>query len=263
MQLVSLKEVRPRTAALHTRQRPRLRNTQKMSILSNAATALLHEWMDNLDSGIYANVTTLGYTPEDIAAAIAFSEAFSGAVSDDGRDGDNGAFKVFWLAQATLCHVAKFVKNYGDTGFGDKPPALNRVSYWAQHLGTAVLDAVVCEINSAPIDRMVVFESDKSLSASPKCKFCKTKIGRGSVALRLASVKFLCNPLIDLKPRLKCTTHTIACPDCVDSHGYTRGFNWPYKAYGPPVQRGITHAHQAAADELCALVNAKRHGAAV
>lgn len=221
---------------------------------------LLHAWFaDHIGmGGFYKDVGALECTQEDAAAAIAFAEAYV-----DG-EGDDGAFKVFWMTKVVLCRVAKFMRNYGETGFGDKPPALNRVTYWAQHIDATVLDAAVQEINRVPIEKIAVFENDKSPSASPKCKLCKTKIGRGELALRLTNVEFCCNTLhtlIELKPTLKCNTRAILCPCCVDEHGRDR-FLWPHEAhrYGAtPVQRGVSHANQPAADALCRLAVVQLH----
>jgi hypothetical protein len=197
-------------------------------------------------------VIELGVTPEDATAALAFAEAWSGDL------GDNSAQKTAWLAMAVLTHVAKFVTTlgYGDTGFGAKPATLNRVSYWAQHISRSVLDAVVLEINRVPIDKMVIFENDKPVSSAPKCKYCKEKIGRGDLGLRLTNVDFFCNPAphMNLKPMVKVAPIGVVCIDCVDNHR----FPWPRHAHGAPAQRGVSPSNQAAADALGRLVVEKR-----
>ena len=204
-------------------------------------------------------VIELGVTPEDATAALAFAEAWSGDL------GDNSAQKTAWMAMAVLIHVAKFVTTevrddwtlgYGDTGFGAKPATLNRVSYWAQHISSSVLDAVVLEINRVPIDKMIIFENDKPVSSAPKCKYCKEKIGRGDLGLRLTNVDFFCNPTphMNLKPMVKAAPIGVVCTECVDIHPSP----WPRHAHGAPAQRGVSPSNQAAADALGRLVVEKR-----
>jgi hypothetical protein len=202
-------------------------------------------------------VIELGVTPEDATAALAFAEAWSGDL------GDNSAQKTAWMAMTVLIHVAKFVTTlgYGDTKFGvAKPATLNRVSYWAERISTSVLNAVVLEINRVPIDKMVIFENDKPVSSAPKCKYCKKKIGRGDLGLRLTNVDFYCNPMphMDLKPMVKAAPIGVVCIECVDIHGHMHRFPWPRHAHGAPAQRGVSPSNQAAADALGRLVVEKR-----
>lgn len=217
------------------------------------AKELLTTRLANLSEGRGVDtVIELGVTPEDTTAALAFAEAWSGDL------GDNSAQKTAWLAMAVLTHVAKFVTTlgYGDTGFGAKPATLNRVSYWAQHISSSVLKAVVLEINRVPIDKMVIFENDKPVSSAPKCKYCKEKIGRGDLGLRLTNVDFFCNPTphMNLKPMVKAAPIGVVCIECVDNHK----LQWPRHAHGAPAQRGVSPSNQAAADALGRLVVEKR-----
>ena len=217
------------------------------------AYELLKTRLDNLSGGRGEDtVIELGVTPEDATAALAFAEPWFDL-------GDNSAQKTAWMAMAVLIHVAKFV-SYGDTGLGAEPATLNRVSYWAQHISSSVLDAVVLEINRVPIDKMVIFENDKPVSSAPKCKYCKEKIGRGDLGLRLTNVDFFCNPTphMNLKPMVKAAPIGVVCIECVDNHVHMHRFPWPRHAHGAPAQRGVSPSNQAAADALGRLVVEKR-----
>ena len=208
------------------------------------AYELLKTRLDNLSGGRGEDtVIELGVTPEDATAALAFAEPWFDL-------GDNSGQKTAWMAMAVLIHVAEFV-SYGDT-----PATLNRVSYWAQHISRSVLDAVVLEINRVPIDKMIIFENDKPVSSAPKCKYCKEKIGRGDLGLRLTNVDFFCNPMphMDLKPMVKVAPIGVVCIECVDIHPLP----WPRHAHGAPAQRGVSPSNQAAADALGRLVVEKR-----
>jgi len=37
-------------------------------------------------------------------------------------------------ASQTSLMVKKLIHRYGETGYGDKPPDMNRVEYWLQHI---------------------------------------------------------------------------------------------------------------------------------
>ena len=223
------------------------------------AATLLDNWIHQLRiDGVYGNVASLQCTREDAAAALAFAEPFVGGEEAGGTNVDD-AFRVFWFAQTILCHVANFVDNYGDTGFGDKPPELNRVTYWAQHLPTKALEEATSAIKDVPVDRVAVVESAKPPSAAPKCKLCKAKIGRGDLCLRITRVEFDCFSAVGVMPRVRRTPRAVVCPECVEASG-TRGsrpIDWPLVMYGLPAQCGIAAANQSAADALCSLAVAK------
>ena len=221
--------------------------------------ALLQKWINGLSpDGVYGNVATLGCTDEDIAAALSFAEAFVGGKEAGGTNVDD-AFRVYWFAQAILCHVANYVDNYGDTGFGDKPPELNRVTYWAQHLPTKALEEATSAIKDVPIDRVAVVESVKPPSSAPKCKICKTKIARGDLCLRITGVEFHCISARGVMPRVQRTPRAVVCPECVEASGTdgSRPVDWPLVMHGLPAQCGIAAANQSAADALCSLVVTK------
>ena len=132
-----------------------------VSVDTPEAATLLDNWIHQLRiDGVYGNVASLQCTREDAAAALAFAEPFVGGEEAGGTNVDD-AFRVFWFAQTILCHVANFVDNYGDTGFGDKPPELNRVTYWAQHLPTKALEEATSAIKDVPVDDVAVVESAK------------------------------------------------------------------------------------------------------
>ena len=210
-----------------------------------SALAMLDCWLrDEVhpNNCLYKQVSLLECTAEDAKAAITFAEAF---VNDDAR-------RTFWMAQVVLCHVALSMQKYGDTGFGDKPPELNRVTYWAQHICTTTLEEAVVEVHHLPIDELVVFESTKPPSSAPKCKFCKAKIGRGTLALRVSRVEFHCNTLFKMKPTLKCTTYSIVCPSCVTDHCPSDYIRSEKQLNTLPVQCDISLANRDAADALAA-----------
>lgn len=202
---------------------------------------------------IPTHLAALACPPEDAAAAIAFAEAFIGGHADD----HDGALKTVWFAQWTIFQVDKFLHNYGDTGFGDKPPTLNRVTYWAQHIGTNQLEATARMINDALIDRVVVFQSSKPPSSAPKCKVCKTKLQRGDLGLRTSRFTFDAW-WMDRQNSVRRTTSAIVCAGCVDEKTVARSFRAPLPA---PVQRDVAPSHKAAAEALCRVVDAERRKA--
>ena len=210
------------------------------------ATELFFQMLPNPTAGgPFTHLAALACTPEDAAAAIAFAEAFIGGHDDD----HDGPLKTAWFAQWTIFRVAELVHNYGDTGFGDKPPTLNRVTYWAQHIGTDQLETTARVINDARIDRVVVFQSSKPPSSAPKCKVCKAKLQRGDLGLRTS--RFTFDAWWDRQNSVRRTTSAIVCAGCVDEK--TVAMSLP-----APVQRDVAPSHKAAADALCRVVDAER-----
>ena len=150
-------------------------------------------------------VDELEMNDEDVEAVVGFANAF---------DVSQNPFKVFCLSLAMVAHAAHLAGRYGETGFGNKPPEMNRFAYWAAHVPSAVFDRTN-EVISKYTAEATVYENTKSPSASPKCSFCKEKIAKGSLAFRRANVEFLINHHVDFEPRLKQITRVIACSQCV------------------------------------------------
>ena len=80
--------------------------------------------------------------------------------------------------------VAKLINCYGDTGHGDKPPGLDRVTYWFQHLP----DKIATEIAAlqTPPSPLSVEVATRPPSTAKKCHGCKRKFERGRLHVVVA-----------------------------------------------------------------------------
>ena len=80
--------------------------------------------------------------------------------------------------------VANLIDRYGDTGYGDKPPDLDRATYWFQHLP----DKIAAEIAAlqTPPSPLSVEVATRPPSTAKKCHGCKRKFERGRLHVVVA-----------------------------------------------------------------------------
>ena len=80
--------------------------------------------------------------------------------------------------------VADHIDRYGDTGYGDKSPELDRVTYWFQHLPDQIsADVAAIQTPPPPLSAEI---ATRPPSTAKKCHGCKRKFERGRLHIVVA-----------------------------------------------------------------------------
>lgn len=169
--------------------------------MNNAAKWPGHDFNHLLQGRTHWHASGTVIKPEDTEALLAFCDVYFPRTDWD-------AYESFFLSMADK--VLQNIEHYGDDGFGNKDPAMNRVQYWAAHIDSKLIAEAVATLSVRPVED-VVFEADKPPSSAPKCKVCKGKIAKGSLGIKKRTVRSDVNPVHDKTPKWKVLTKTIVC----------------------------------------------------
>jgi len=162
-------------------------------------------------ANMYGEKDWIVITTEDVDAAADFAAAYV----------DRNSGRVFYMAHMYVFEsVLRFLCNYDETGYGNKPADMNRFAYWCAHISDDRLAEAMERCNDRPHDECVL-GSTKPPSSAPKCQVCKAKIPRGELVVESRSIIGLAALLAydrSQLPRWKTRVDTRRCtaPACLE-----------------------------------------------